>query len=174
MAIDQDLALDTVKPGSDMSAPLQNEDLQNEGLQHEGRYQNILENMQDAYYEVDLAGNHTFFNDALCDILRFSRDELQGMNYRDYMEPEMAAGVYKAFNKVFRTGKPLANFAYEITRGDGQPASVELSVALMYDEGGEPSGFRGIIRDNTERLLSEQQLKQTYDELEQRVAERTA
>ena len=32
----------------------------------EERYRNILENMQDSYIEVDMAGNFTFINEALC------------------------------------------------------------------------------------------------------------
>lgn len=165
MAIDQDITPDTtVTAGNGIAAQHRNE----------GRYRTILENMQDAYYEVDLAGNHIFFNDALCDILRFSRDELRGMNYQDYMKPEIAAGVYKVFNQVFRTGKPRPAFAYEITRGDGESAFVELSVALMTNEAGEPIGFQGILRDNTERYSAEEQLKLGYDQLEERVAKRTA
>jgi len=34
--------------------------------QSEGKYRNILENIEDGYYEVDLAGNFTFFNDSIC------------------------------------------------------------------------------------------------------------
>lgn len=164
MAIDQDLAPDTTAFGNDKPT------LQ----QKEGRYQTILENMGEGYYEVDLAGNHVFFTDALCEILRYSREELQGMNYRNYMKDEISHGVYKVFNEVFRTGKPRKNFAYEITRGDGEIAYVHLSVDLFHDENGETAGFKGIIRDYTEQHLAEQQLKQAYDELEQRVAERTA
>ncbi len=168
MAIEQDLVIDE-KPGPDM--PMQS---QNRNLKHESRYRTILDNMQDAYYEVDLAGNHLFFNDALCTMLYFSRDELQGMNYREYTKPETAAVVYDVFNQVFRTGKPRPSFAFEITRGDGSLASIELSIALMYDEDGEPSGFQGIIRDNTERKQAEKDLKRAYEELEHRVAKRTA
>ena len=32
----------------------------------EERYRTILENIEDGYYEVDLPGNFTFFNDSLC------------------------------------------------------------------------------------------------------------
>jgi PAS domain-containing protein len=40
-----------------------------ETLHHnEERYRTILENIQEGYFEVDLAGNLTFFNDTLCRI----------------------------------------------------------------------------------------------------------
>jgi PAS domain S-box-containing protein len=161
MAIDQDLVLET---GDDLSAQMKNE----------GRYRNILENMQDAYYEVDLAGTHIFFNDALCQILRYSREELQGLNYLEYMAQGTSAKVYEVFNEVFRTGKPRASYSYEMTAGDGKKLHVELSVALMRDEEGEPNGFQGIIRDKTEQVLAERQLKLAHTELEERVETRTA
>ena len=65
--------------------------------QSEEKYRTILENMQDGYFEVDLAGNFTFFNDALCRILGYSKEELMGMNYRQYTDKENAK---KSFSSV--------------------------------------------------------------------------
>ncbi len=56
----------------------------------EERYRTLLESIEEAYFEVDLKGNFTFFNDSLSVILGYSRDELKGMNNRDYMAPETA------------------------------------------------------------------------------------
>ncbi|MBR9982675.1 MAG: PAS domain S-box protein, partial [Desulfatitalea sp.] len=36
--------------------------------QSEERYRSILEKIQDAYYEVDLKGRLTYFNDAICNL----------------------------------------------------------------------------------------------------------
>ena len=47
---------------------------------NEGKYRNILESIEEGYYEVGLAGNFTFFNDAMCKIQGHSREELMGMN----------------------------------------------------------------------------------------------
>src|SRR5512145_2088805 len=53
--------------------------------QSEERYRTILDNIEDGYYETDLQGNLTFCNDALCRIPGYSREELLGMNYRQYI-----------------------------------------------------------------------------------------
>jgi PAS domain S-box-containing protein len=176
MAINKNPLPETVTTGGDDAARLQDEGrLQNEGrLQDEGRYRTILENMQEGYYEIDLAGHYIFFNDALCRIIGFPRDELQGMSYKRYVDPEAVDGIFEEFNKVYRTGEPITSFEHELIRENGERASIELSATLMYDEAGEPSGFRGIIRDYTERKLAEQQLKQANEALEQRVEARTA
>ena len=51
----------------------------------ERKYRTIIENIEDGYYEVDLAGNYTFFNDAMARIIGYSRDEMMGMNNREYI-----------------------------------------------------------------------------------------
>lgn len=42
----------------------------------ERRYGATLEGIEEGYFEVDLSGNMTFFNDALCRILGYSREKL--------------------------------------------------------------------------------------------------
>ena len=63
-----------------------------------------LENIQDGYFEIDLAGNYTFFNNSVCQIHGYSKEELMGMNNRQYTDKETAKKVFKAFNKVYKTG----------------------------------------------------------------------
>lgn len=117
----------------------------------EERSQAIVQSIDDAYYEVDLAGNLTFFNDVLCRILGYSRDRLTGMNNRDYMTPETAEEVFRVFNRVFTTGKHAEVFDWVVIREDGEKRYLETSVALARDTQGRPRGFRGIARDVTER-----------------------
>ena len=47
------------------------------------RYQTILESIEEGYFEVDLKGGFTFFNDSLPRILGYSHEELKGMNNRE-------------------------------------------------------------------------------------------
>ena len=46
--------------------------------QSEEKYRNILENIQEGYFEVDLTGNFTFFNDSMCRLTGYSKEELTG------------------------------------------------------------------------------------------------
>ena len=127
----------------------------------EEKYRNILESIEEGYYEFDIDGNFTFFNDAMCKIQGHSREELMGMNNRDYMTEEAAKEVLKAFNKVYTTGKPAKNLGWETIGKDGTKSHVETSASLIKDSEGEPIGFRGIVRDVTERKIMEAELVQT-------------
>jgi len=60
----------------------------------EKKYRTILENIEDGYFEVDIAGNFTFFNDSLCEMFGYSKDELMGMNNRQYMDEEKCQKNY--------------------------------------------------------------------------------
>ena len=133
----------------------------------EEKYRTILENIEDGYFEVDIAGNFTFYNDPLCRILGYSRDEMIGMNNRQYTDQENAKKLFQAFNKVYRTGEPAREFDWEIIRKDGTKRSIEASVSLMKDPSGNRIGFRGIVRDITERKRIEQEKSNLEEQLRQ-------
>ena len=44
----------------------------------EEKYRSILENLADGYYETDLAGHFTFFNDALAKIFSYTERSIDG------------------------------------------------------------------------------------------------
>jgi PAS domain S-box-containing protein len=131
----------------------------------EEKYRTILENIEDGYYEVDLAGNLTFFNDSLCRLYGYSKEELMGMNYRQYMDGGTAKVVYQTFNAVYRTGNPAKAFDWEVIRKDGTRRFVGVSVSLIRDPTGEPIGFRGITRDITEPKRAEETLRESEERL---------
>jgi diguanylate cyclase (GGDEF)-like protein/PAS domain S-box-containing protein len=128
--------------------------------QSEEKYRTILKNIEEGYYEVDLAGSFTFFNDAMCRILGYPKEELMGMNNRQYTDRENAKRLFQAFNKVYTTGEPGRGFDNELIRKDGTKRYVEASISLKKDSSGRPVGFRGIVRDITERKRFEKVLQQ--------------
>jgi PAS domain S-box-containing protein len=131
----------------------------------EERYRTILESIEDGYFEVDLAGNFTFFNPSLCRILGYPREEMPGMNNRVFMDAENAKKVFRAFNEVYVTGIPRRGFEWETIRKDGARTYIEVSVSLIARPGEKPTGFRGIARDVTERKQTEEKLQRTLESL---------
>ncbi|TET92118.1 MAG: PAS domain S-box protein [Desulfobacteraceae bacterium] len=125
----------------------------------EEKYRTILESIEEGYYEVDIAGNSTFVNDSLCKILGYPKNEIIGVNNRQYMNEENAKKVYQGFNRVYKTGIPSKILDWELIRKGGTKGFVEISVSLIKDSEGNPTGFRGILRDVTERKLMEQNLQ---------------
>jgi diguanylate cyclase (GGDEF)-like protein/PAS domain S-box-containing protein len=135
--------------------------------QGEEKYRNILENIQEGYFEVDLNGNLTFCNDSMSRLIGCSKDELLGMNHKQFTSKENVKEVFQAFNKVYTTGEPSKGFDWKIIRKDGVERYVEASVTLQNDSSGKPIGLKGMIRDITERKRTEQQINYmaTHDAL---------
>ncbi|MCP4536374.1 MAG: GAF domain-containing protein [Chloroflexi bacterium] len=134
--------------------------------QSEEKYRTILENIKMGYYQVDIAGNLEFFNDAMCRILGYSKDELLGMNNRQFMSTGTAKKVYQAFNTVYRTGESVQAFDWELVRKDKTPIFVNTSVSLIRDSTGDPIGFRGVAHDITEQKRAEKEIRQRTAQLE--------
>ena len=126
----------------------------------EAKYRNIIETIADGYHEVDLKGNLVLFNNSLCEMFGSSREELKGTNYRSYMDEARAKKVYEVYNEVYRTGRANPGFYFEVAQKTGTKRNCVVSVALIKDPAGSPIGFRGIVRDVTERLRLEDQLRQ--------------
>jgi len=131
----------------------------------EEKYRTILESIEEGYYEVDLAGNFTFFNDSICKMFGYRRDELLGMNNREYTNKKTAERIYKVSKRVYKTGKPKNIVDFEIIRKNGGRRNVEVSVSLMKDSKGNATGFRGILRDVTEHKRAEVAIRKREAEL---------
>jgi PAS domain S-box-containing protein len=131
--------------------------------EREERYKSILEGMEEGYFEVDLKGRFTIFNDSLRNMLGFPKHEMTGMSYKEYTDEETARKIYKTFNQVYNSGKPVKTFDWEITRKDGKKAFLESSIYPIRNAHGERTGFRGIVRDVTEREKMEEALRRSEE-----------
>lgn len=127
----------------------------------EEKYRNILETIEEGYFETDLRGNFTLFNDALCDFLGYDPIELIGLNYRHFTDKENAEKIHGYFSTVYQTRQPKKSLRWEIIRKDGDRRTHESSVSLCRDGNNQISGFRGIVRDITELQRSEKELRES-------------
>ena len=129
----------------------------------EEKYRTVLEQIEEAYYELDLAGNLTFFNDATCRQLGYSVEELLGMNYKAYISKEDVQRIYGIFNQVYRTKEPVTGFPVHEIRKDGTFIFTENSAIPSFNKNHEVIGFRGVARDITERKTAEMALKESEE-----------
>jgi diguanylate cyclase (GGDEF)-like protein/PAS domain S-box-containing protein len=131
--------------------------------QSEEKYREILAGIAEGYYEVDLQGRLTFFNDALGRILGYRAEEMQGMSYRRFIDRRNTRDMYRLFRGVYATAQPVGYVDWKILRKGGTPRYVSASVSLMRDERNEPSGFRGVVIDVSERRQAEEALRESEE-----------
>ncbi len=129
----------------------------------EKKYREILENIKEAYFELDLKGNITFFNNMTCEFTGCSADELIGMNYLEFTDKEKVEEVFEKFNSVYEYELPQSIFESEIISKNGKKRFIESSFYLKMDSKGSKIGFSGLARDINERKKSEQKLKESEE-----------
>ncbi len=123
----------------------------------EERYRQIISTIQEGYYEVDLASNIIFCNDAGCRMLGYSMNELIGLSFKQVFKNPAAA--QRTFQRVYLSGRPREQVALEVIRQDGAIRVNEMSISLSKDKLNRIDGFKVVARDNTERVDLEQKLR---------------
>jgi len=129
----------------------------------EERYRNILSSIQEGYYEVDLKGFFLFGNQALHRMLGCENERLEGKHFRRYYCGDHASEVYRLFQEALARRQPLQLDDWKFVRRDGSCAILSLSGTPIFDEAGAPVGFRGIIREVTQRWQAEEALRDSEE-----------
>jgi two-component system cell cycle sensor histidine kinase/response regulator CckA len=131
------------------------------------KYRTILESIEEGCFETDIDGNLTFFSNPFLKTLGYSRDELRGRNTSRYTSPDTAEKMNRITERLNETGKPENVADYDVIRKDGSNVSLELSVSLLKDQDGLPMGYRGILRDVSERKKTEEEKHELETQLQQ-------
>jgi PAS domain S-box-containing protein len=133
----------------------------------EGRYRTILEDIEEGYFECDLGGRLTFFNDTLCRIMGFSRAELLGMDGRHFMSEASARKITEHFRNITTERDAIKVTELEVFRRDRAHRTMEISASLILDREGKPVGHRGLVHDVTERLQAERERRRMERKFQQ-------
>jgi two-component system, NtrC family, response regulator HydG len=129
-------------------------------------HETVLNSIEEGYIEIDLKGNLVFCNDSFCKILGYSKEELWGLNYKQYMTHVMAESTFLTYNKVYRTGVHNREFYNEVIRRDGTRRMTDNSISLLRDSEGHRRGFRSVVRDITDRRKTEEELEKQRTRLQ--------
>ncbi|MFY9386800.1 MAG: PAS domain S-box protein [Smithellaceae bacterium] len=133
--------------------------------QVEDRYRNLIATLQEAYFEVDLEGRYTYVNNAMCDHLGMTREELLGRSYRELQSREDALQTYRVFRQIYKTKKPVKSFVAALRNKGGSQLIYEFAATLNTNSFGLPVGFIGIARDITGQLQAQSALKKSEEML---------
>lgn len=127
------------------------------------RYRDMVESMSDGYYEVDKNGRITYVNGSLCRIVKQKKNEMIGKNFREYTSVNDAKKINRVIGEAFETGKGISSLEWDLIKDGSDKIPVEMSVSVIKDQHDELSGFRGTVRDVTERKMAEEELRESKE-----------
>ena len=133
----------------------------------EEKYRTIVEGVEEGYFEIDLDRNLTFFNDPLCKILGYSRNDLSGKNTRTFTSPATIRKMDQIYAQVQKTGEPIRVTDYDAIGKTGDSIALELTASLLRNSSGAPIGFRGVLRDVSERKEAEAEKRKLEIQVQQ-------
>ena len=122
----------------------------------EERYRELFENAKDAIYVHDLQGTYLSINRAAEKLSGYSREEIIGHNFKEFVAPEHVRYVRDSFwRKLAQQGE--TTYEVDVLAKDGRRVPIEVSSRAIY-ENGELVGVQGMARDITERKLAQDAL----------------
>ncbi len=131
------------------------------------KYRTIVENVEEGCFEIDLEKNLTFFNDPLCKMLGYSTAEMAGKNTREFTAPETIRKMDQIYDQILKTGEPIRGTGYDAIGKHGNDMALELAASLIRNPEGDPVGFRGVLRDVSERKDAEAQKRTLEIQMQQ-------
>jgi PAS domain S-box-containing protein len=123
----------------------------------EERYRELFENAKDAIYVHNLSGRYTSLNRAAEKLTGYSRDEIIGKHFSNFVAPRDLKHVRVNFCKKLDI-EGETTYEVDLITKDRRRVPVEINSRLIY-ENGQPIGVQGSARDISERKRSQEALQ---------------
>ena len=136
-----------------------------ERAQSEAYYRDIVEQATDIIYTRDMSGHLLSINIAGTRFLGRSSEELAGLHIAEALQLSSADNLTDiALDELRRKG--ASRQQAEVKDSAGQSHWLDFSLTLIRDRQGREIGVRGVARDITDRILTEERLQRSFAQLQ--------
>jgi PAS domain S-box-containing protein len=128
----------------------------------EDKYQNLLENLNDVFFIIEVSGAISFVSPQAVLLSQYTVEEIIGRNFTDFIHPDDRPELIKKFPLVLEGVKDPWEF--RIIRKDSAVRYVRTSGNLIKKKG-KVAGLITLMTDITESKLAEEKIRINSDEL---------
>ncbi|MGD9150175.1 MAG: PAS domain S-box protein, partial [Desulfobacterales bacterium] len=128
------------------------------------RLDTILKTTAQGFWLNDPEDNIMEVNEAMCEILNLSKEEVVGKNFFDFLD-ETNKEVVREQNRIRKKGQQ-SMYEISLMRPDGKQVPCLMNASPLLDKDGNVIGSFGMTTNIAERKQMEEALRQNVDELE--------
>ncbi|MGB9939436.1 PAS domain S-box protein [Methanosarcina sp.] len=137
----------------------------------EEKYRNIVETANEGIWTVDPEARTTYANEKMAEMLGYTQEEMIGRPAWDFTSGE---GKVTARQNMEKREKGIdEGYEIKLIRKDGSPLWAFANWKSLFDKKGKFIGSMAMVTDITARKEAETKLKETLDNLDKLVKERT-
>jgi len=144
-----------------------------ESVHHRRRYSDFFQFAPVGYFTFDRSGVILEANPTGALLLGTDRDRLLNKPFSQFISPESKKVFELHSNRIFNS-RTLQSCDLKLSNHHNSPIWVQLESLAFQNGRGDSEQFLTVAKEITNRKAAEEALRKTHDELEQRVAERTA
>lgn len=125
-------------------------------------YQSLVENAGVGIVTTDAKGKFNFVNSALCKMIGYSKKELIGKQFAEFIHPDDRKRILKIFLNAWKYPERKPHIRFRVIHKKGNVIHLDSCSTLTLLEN-KIIGFSAIISDITERVSAEEKLRQSNE-----------
>ncbi len=132
----------------------------------EKKFRIIAEQIADVIFITDLSGLIKYISPASNKVFGFSEEEMTGRIFTEFLHDSEISKAMHAFNKTLSNGSQTKDLILQFIRKDGSLFYGEFDASIMR-KGEVTCGILGLIRDVSERIIAQEKIKKSHEQLQQ-------
>ncbi len=121
-------------------------------------YRDLVETVNDVIWEVDVDMHYTYLSPKILEMFGYGSEELIGKKFTHLMPPDETERLINIFRGFAADPAPFTAIEATVIHKDGHPVFLENNGNPFFNSSGNLCGFRGVIRDITDRKKAHEEL----------------
>lgn len=136
----------------------------------QAKYDRLLRAIHEVYYRADSNGRVIEVSPSITSVAGYTTEEVIGMPAVEFYRSPRDRTLF--LQRLEQRGH-VSDYEVELLHRDGQAVHISVNAHVLYDDRGNAIGVEGLLRDISERVRLERELKALNRQLEARVSART-